>query len=219
MKIELIYPLILGLIHQSSADHQLDVRKQIIKEKLLEYLHKAPEGIVEYEPDESKRGLFKKKFAESGLGNSFFKKQATSVSDLPEIYLCKKRKRGDGEEACCLGKNTECFTNGGCFCDESCQQYDDCCPDYNDTCSSLLDLCLTTEATPTGAPKGSDLNKVRELSSSNVRHHGVRATRVEPNKCCGPTPYNDGESCCCDGKVIDSPCSEDPCAAPEKILQ
>ena len=48
----------------------------------------------------------------------------TKTEDLPKIYLCQERKRDPGDKACCIGKDTECFTDGGCFCDESCQQYE-----------------------------------------------------------------------------------------------
>lgn len=200
MEIQTFYPLILGLATHCVADFNDKIRDNLSRQ--MRSVGSDPPG----------RGSF---HLDGSLDWTNLKKQGSSVSDLPEIYLCKKRKRGDGEEACCIGKNTECFTNGGCFCDESCQQYDDCCPDYNDTCSNLLDLCLTTEATPTGAPKAH--KKVEgggrgEEAAPNVRHHGVRPVRVEPNSCCGPDPYNDGESCCCEGKIVEIPCSETPCA-------
>jgi len=202
MKLQIVYPIVLGFTPSNASTDS-------IKQNLKRVMRSVNE------PDfvHPQRGEFN---ANAALDWATLKKQGTTVSDLPEIYLCRKRKRGDGEDACCLGKNTECFTNGGCFCDESCQQYDDCCPDYNETCANLLDLCLTTEATPVGAPKAHEAIKRKKNGdgfeqSGGVRHHGVRPIRVEPNSCCGMAPYNDGESCCCDGSIVEIPCSDDPC--------
>lgn len=141
---------------------------------------------------------------------------STKAEDLPKIYLCSARKRDLNAPACCVGKDTECFTDGGCFCDESCQQYDDCCPDYDDTCMETLSLCLLTPAPPlkgppkASSPKGPSL-KVGGQKSGGGGNGGGNAVRLEPNRCCGIRPYNDGDRCCCEGDLVDVPCEENPC--------
>lgn len=148
---------------------------------------------------------------------------ATKSDVLPAIYRCSERKRKSHELACCIGKDTECFTDGGCFCDESCQQYDDCCPDYSDTCAEILSLCLTTaappsEGAPKNAPKKPATDYYSEASSKTSKGPGARPSkgggqpaRLEPNRCCGQRPYNDGEECCCNSELVDVPCGKNPC--------
>merc|ERR1711912_63687 len=109
----------------------------------------------------------------------------TKTEDLPKIYLCQERKRDPGDKACCIGKDTECFTDGGCFCDESCQQYDDCCPDYDSTCMEILSLCLLTPAPPPAgppkapSPKDPSLRKTQGLKK--LSSGGGMPVRLEPN--------------------------------------
>lgn len=149
------------------------------------------------------------------------KNDVSAKQELPKIYLCEKRKRPEGELPCCIGKNTECFTDGGCFCDESCQNYDDCCPDYSNTCAEILSLCLTTQPPPpTGAPKGApkpfDPNALKNANDNTNNlprppKGGSQPVRLEPNKCCGQMAYNDGENCCCSGELVSAACDLDPC--------
>ena len=79
----------------------------------------------------------------------------------------------------------------------------------------ILSLCLLTPAPPPAkppkapSPKDPSLRKVG--SSDKPSSGGGNAIRLEPNKCCGARPYNDGERCCCEGELVDAACDENPC--------
>lgn len=154
---------------------------------------------------------------------------------MPEIYLCQKRIQQiqnnlhplinsvTTNTVCCLGKDKECFTAGGCFCDESCRHFDDCCPDYEYTCADKFKLCLLDENSNNGVDKtkikpdsNQNLKELQQkLEQEKLNHQKIKdgtyendksqndlagadnAHHVAPNACCGPRKYNDGEQCCC----------------------
>lgn len=123
---------------------------------------------------------------------------------------------------CCLGKDKACFTLGGCFCDESCQHFDDCCPDYDFTCSDTFKLCLNDDRKTPKLHPDSNQNKIQMQAKKDVKSsqeeismNGIlgqlgvyyeydtygagadNAIHVKPDSCCGPRKYNSGEQCCC----------------------
>merc|ERR1712048_1148851 len=126
---------------------------------------------------------------------------AANLDDVDPIYLCSKRS-GD---QCCVDKDPECFTPGGCFCDSSCRAFDDCCPDFEDHCAdkSCLENLKSDVVTKylrnfRRRPENSDLPSI--ASGGQPKH-------VEPNACCNGRPFNHGLRCCCGGTVTDEcPC-------------
>lgn len=130
---------------------------------------------------------------------------AANLDDVDPIYLCSKRS-GD---QCCVDKDPECFTPGGCFCDSSCRAFDDCCPDFEDHCADKS--CLENLKTDIV------VNYLRNLrrKPDNFKDlpsiaSGGQPKHVEPNACCAGRPYNHGLRCCCAGSVTDEcPCKSE----------
>lgn len=166
----------------------------------------------------------KKSFASSGaLYDTYSHFTIDQLDQLPSDYLCSGRLPTTHQpETCCTGKNKECFTIGGCFCDESCQNFDDCCPDYKFTCAAKFKLCLDEAFMAKQNDKKPDSNENLKSFEKNVLNSweekmkkikGIgnnfdhemdkeaagadNAHHLAPNACCGMKRYNDGEQCCC----------------------
>ena len=73
-----------------------------------------------------------KKFGQGGSKKQYSKKKGKYVNKATKSSAEDEVQEYDPTiPECCLGKDKSCFTLGGCFCDESCQHFDDCCPDYD----------------------------------------------------------------------------------------
>jgi len=98
--------------------------------------------------EEPPRGAYDYEEMESQLVRTGLKKDAEDygVLPLPKSHYCRYRvpteENGDNDN-CCEGENKQCFTEAGCFCDESCYtKYGDCCTDHFVKCYQKLKLCL-----------------------------------------------------------------------------
>lgn len=175
--------------------------------------------------EEPPRGAYDFQEMESQLVRTGLKKDAEDygVLPLPKSHYCRYRvpteKNGD-TESCCEGENKQCFTEAGCFCDESCYtKYGDCCTDHFVKCYQKLKLCLISiddekaEAEMNESPedakkhpahvsqkKSEDYMKALGPESFEdiimARKFGgflTKPTHLTPNDCCGQKPYNSAD--------------------------
>jgi len=171
------------------------------------------------------RGIYKSSEVDEALTRTGLKKDAEEygVLPLPRSHYCRYRvpTEVNGDDTnCCRGENKQCYTEAGCFCDESCYtKYGDCCTDHFVKCYQFLKLCLIA-VDDEAAKKQDDLT---EDEYNNQGNHKVSAinrdsyneiadmqdlltmrafggtflthkpTQLTPDQCCGQKPYNSGD--------------------------
>jgi hypothetical protein len=139
---------------------------------------------------------------------------------LPKSHYCRYRIpteiNGDNDN-CCQGENKQCYTEAGCFCDESCYtKYGDCCTDHFVKCYQKLKLCLISiddeaaekesnesETQYKQHPQHISAKRFEEYASANdfsqvigARAFGLSGftqkhpEHITPNACCAQKPYN-----------------------------
>lgn len=170
------------------------------------------------------RGAYLSKQVDDQLIRTGLKKDADEygILPLPKSHYCRYRipTEVDGDtEPCCEGENKQCYTDAGCFCDESCYtKYGDCCTDHFVKCYQRLKLCLISiddEKAEAQAQTDEDAynnqgNHVISQKGNNeyaaysdlenaiqARAFGgflePRPTHLVPNECCGQKPYHTDE--------------------------
>lgn len=186
--------------------------------------------------EEPPRGAYDFQEMEAQLVHTGLKKDADDygVLPLPKSHYCRYRvpteENGDNDN-CCEGENKQCFTEAGCFCDESCYtKYGDCCTDHFVKCYQKLKLCLIAiddekaekemKESPEKAANHISQKKNQEymdaLGPENfedlimARKFGgfmQKPTHLTPNECCGQKPYNSADEkdnkfpVCCAGEL------------------
>lgn len=167
------------------------------------------------------RGAYKFAELEHQLLATGLKKDADEYGllPLPKSHYCRYRNpteiNGDNDN-CCQGENKQCYTEAGCFCDESCYtKYGDCCTDHFVKCYQKLKLCLISiddEAADKEVKEEQDMYKqhpqhisakrFEEYASANdfsqvigARAFGLNGFQkhpehITPNACCAQKPYN-----------------------------
>jgi len=167
------------------------------------------------------RGAYNYAEMESQLVSTGLKKDADDygVLPLPRSHYCRYRvptEVGKDTDNCCEGENKQCYTEAGCFCDESCYtKYGDCCTDHFVKCYQKLKLCLISiddekaekEKNESAEQYNSQKNHISQKQANEyARSFGeqfedvMQAKRMggffsqpdhlTPNECCAQKPYN-----------------------------
>lgn len=171
------------------------------------------------------RGAYKSKAVDDQLIRTGLKKDAEEygILPLPQSHYCRYRiptEIGGDNDNCCQGENKQCFTEAGCFCDESCYtKYGDCCTDHFVKCYQKLKLCLIS-IDDEKADKQSDEDEDQYNSHKNhaigQKQYGEyaaqneleavmqarafggflehRPTHLAPDDCCAQKPYNSDDT-------------------------
>lgn len=171
------------------------------------------------------RGAYQSELVDQSLIRTGLKKDAEEygILPLPKSHYCRYRipteLNGDTTN-CCKGENKQCYTEAGCFCDESCYtKYGDCCTDHFVKCYQFLKLCLIS-VDDAAAQKQDDQNEDdynnnsnHKISSKNQEKYAAingleelltmrafgktflthKPTQLTPDQCCGQKPYNSGD--------------------------
>lgn len=173
------------------------------------------------------RGEYRMAEVDLKLITTGLKKQAEEdygALPLPRSHYCRYRNPTENvvngildDKNCCEGENKQCYTEAGCFCDESCYtKYGDCCTDHFVQCYQQLKLCLIKVDDDKAALEQKEAaskyngNKqhisnnlktryegaqvefqdVMQQRASNAFHNQPRPTDLAPNECCAQKPYN-----------------------------
>lgn len=171
------------------------------------------------------RGAYDSLAVDEQLIRTGLKKDAEEygILPLPKSHYCRYRNPTeiDGDDSeCCEGENKQCYTEAGCFCDESCYtKYGDCCTDHFVKCYQKLKLCLISiddekADKQAGEDQDSYNNKKNHFISNKnngaysaqheleavlqARSFGGfmehRPTHLAPDDCCGQKPYNSDDT-------------------------
>lgn len=195
--------------------------KELIIQQIASQLDRRFAVNFNFDAGESpERGAYNYAEMESQLKSTGLKKDADDygVLPLPKSHYCRYRKptEVDGDnENCCEGENKQCYTEAGCFCDESCYtKYGDCCTDHFVKCYQKLKLCLISiddEKSDNEDKEGKDSKKfitekrqneyARAFSDEEILEHRMTNTKsflqkpdhIMPNECCGQKPYNSAD--------------------------
>jgi len=198
--------------------------KELIIRQIAEQLDKKFRVHFNMEMGEQPaRGAYNFEEMESQLVSTGLKKDAADygVLPLPKSHYCRYRQptEKDGDtDACCQGENKQCFTEAGCFCDESCYtKYGDCCTDHFVKCYQKLKLCLISidddkakaEAESSEGSKGpkhisqknadayakqiDDDQHFENLMMARKFGGFLSPTHLVMNECCGQRPYNSAD--------------------------
>lgn len=202
-------------VNQASATLKELIMRQIAMKLDREFSVDYDE---EFGPD---RGDYKFAELEHQLLATGLKKDADEYGllPLPKSHYCRYRIpteiNGDTDN-CCIGENKQCYTEAGCFCDESCYtKYGDCCTDHFVKCYQKLKLCLISiddDAADKEAqekpemyknhPQHISAKRFEEYASANdfsevigARAFGLTGFQkhpehITPNACCAQKPYN-----------------------------
>jgi hypothetical protein len=171
------------------------------------------------------RGAYQSELVDQSLIRTGLKKDAEEygILPLPKSHYCRYRQptEENGDDTnCCKGENKQCYTEAGCFCDESCYtKYGDCCTDHFVKCYQFLKLCLiSVDDAAAQAQKEQDaeaynnsnqhkvskkdqedyaningfqdLLTMRAFGNTFLTH---KPTQLTPDQCCGQKPYNSGD--------------------------
>jgi hypothetical protein len=175
------------------------------------------------------RGEYRALEVDESLVRTGLKKDAEEygILHLPKSHYCRYRQTTERVDAngikdltpCCKGENKQCYTDAGCFCDESCYtKYGDCCTDHFVKCYQFLKLCLISVDDSAAAQQketdedqynqsnqhkisGQDRDKYAQMNGLEelltMRAFGGtfqhRPTQLTPDQCCGQKPYNSGD--------------------------
>lgn len=195
--------------------------KELIMQQIAAQLDQRFAVAFDFEAgEEPQRGAYHYAEMESQLYSTGLKKDADDygVLPLPKSHYCRYRKptEVDGDnDNCCEGENKQCYTEAGCFCDESCYtKYGDCCTDHFVKCYQKLKLCLISiddEKSEKEDKEGNGKkNFITEKNSneyarvfSDEEKFQARMTQrsmfltkpdhITPNECCGQKPYNSAD--------------------------
>jgi len=171
------------------------------------------------------RGAYQSAEVDKQLIRTGLKKDAEEygILPLPKSHYCRYRVpteiNGDNDN-CCEGENKQCYTDAGCFCDESCYtKYGDCCTDHFVKCYQKLKLCLISiddeKAEKQKEETSDDYNNKKNHAISNMDYKKYQAqneleavlqarsfggflehrpTQLAPDDCCGQKPYNSDDT-------------------------